>query len=61
MAFEPQKENGKKWIDFKCPLKFGYPELEQNCIKEKCAWWLKIQKSCSIPILSYGIGLKRIE
>lgn len=35
------------FIEFKCPSKFGYPELEQGCIKENCALWLPIQKMCS--------------
>lgn len=57
MGFTPQiqKQNkNEKWIEIKCPLKFAYPEVEQTCIKEKCAWWLPIQKACCVQVLARG-------
>ena len=52
MAYTPNK---KKFIEFKCPYKFGYPELEQKCIKENCALWLPIQKICSKKAEAIGL------
>lgn len=40
-----------------CPLKFNLPTTVYHakvfyCDKEKCAWWLKIQKACCVQVLA---------
>jgi hypothetical protein len=58
MGFEPviilKQKQSKNWIEIKCPLRFAYPEIDQTCIKEICAWWLPIQKACAVQVLSRG-------
>lgn len=53
MAYEPK--NDKK-IRIKCPLKFAYPEIEQDCIGDKCAWFMPIQKACAINVNARSYG-----
>jgi hypothetical protein len=31
-----------------CPFKFSVPENGIECTKEKCAFWLTLQKRCAI-------------
>jgi len=60
MAFEPcfakteKRNKNENWIDIKCPLLFQFPELDQTCKKELCAWWLPIQKACAVQVLARG-------
>lgn len=60
MGFEPviilKKPQSKNinWIEIKCPLRFAYPEIDQTCIKELCAWWLPIQKACCEQVKARG-------
>lgn len=52
MGYEPKKE---KFI-IKCPLKFGYPEMEQECIGDKCAWWMIHQRACAVNVNARSYG-----
>lgn len=55
LGFDPNKKNNKK-INIKCPLKFGYPEIEQECIGNLCAWFMPIQKACAVNVNSRSYG-----
>lgn len=52
MGFNPEEKKCR----IKCPLKFGYPEIEQNCIGLKCAWWMPIQKACAVNVNARSYG-----
>jgi hypothetical protein len=52
MGYEPKHQNNK----IKCPLKFAYPEIEQECIGSKCAWWMPIQRACAINVNARSYG-----
>lgn len=52
MGYNPQYENNnnRNKLKIKCPMKFAYPEMEQLCITDKCAWWMPIQRACAINV-----------
>lgn len=49
MAFEPEYEPKPKF-KIECPLKFNVPEIETECIRENCAWWMMHQKACAVNV-----------
>ena len=57
MGFTPQLQN--KFIKIQCPLKFNTPENGTECITEKCAFWMPIQKACAINVIARIHGLMK--
>lgn len=53
MGYEPKRPEKFR---IKCPLKLSYPEIEQECIGDKCAWWMVIQKACAINVNARSYG-----
>lgn len=53
MGYEPKYEPKNK---IKCPLKFSYPEIEQECICDKCAWWMIVQRACAVNVNARSYG-----
>lgn len=53
--YEPRKD---KKIVLYCPFKFSCPENGIDCVQDKCALWLPIQKACAIQVLARGFEPK---
>jgi len=60
MSYEPPVKE-IKGIILQCPFKFSVPENGLECVKNKCALWLYIQKACSLQVLARGYIPKRRE
>lgn len=55
LEYPEQEYSLKKHTDYKgfrieCPYKFCTPELDTECIKDKCAFWMPIQRACAINV-----------
>jgi hypothetical protein len=37
-------------LRIECPLKYSVPENGIECVQEKCAWFMMIQKACAINV-----------
>jgi hypothetical protein len=46
------KNRVNNWIIIQCPMKFSVPENGVECIQEKCAWFMPVQKACAINVLA---------
>lgn len=44
MGYEPKIN--KNDLGIKCPL------LQKDCIQEKCAWWMYIQRACAVNVIA---------
>lgn len=41
-----------------CPLMSAGKEIPQLCEQEKCAWYVKAYKTCSIYVLAHNAALE---
>ena len=46
-------------FEIQCPLKYSAPENGIECVQEKCAWWMPIQKACAINVNARILDTKR--
>ena len=40
-----------------CPLLSAGSDIDMICLKEKCAWYMKNYKTCSVYILAHNAAL----
>jgi hypothetical protein len=52
MGYNPVKLENKQKTQFKieCPFRFCVPETGTECIAEKCALFMPIQRACSFNV-----------
>lgn len=62
MGFEPKIKDRNR-LKIQCPFRFILEQdgFKADCIGYKCAFWLPIQKACSLQVIARGISFPKGE
>lgn len=60
MGYEPKRVIKNK-LKIQCPFRFSLEQTEfkSECITDKCALWLPIQRACSLQVIARGVAFPR--
>lgn len=49
IAKHVERQN-KNRLEIECPLKYSIPENGVECVQEKCAWFMIMQRACAVNV-----------